>query len=39
MDPSTDRRGQEHDKVIDYVQKMLAVAFANIAQMHRKIIR
>ena len=39
MDQSTNRRGHEHDTVIDCVQKMLAVAFANIAQMRGKIIR
>ena len=39
MDQSTDRCGQEHDKVIACVQKMLAVSFANIAQMRDKIIQ
>jgi hypothetical protein len=39
MDQSTDRCDQEHDKVIACVQKILAVAFANIAQMRGKIIR
>ena len=39
MDQSTDRGGQENDKVIACVQKMLAVAFTNIAQMRGKITR